>query len=201
MTNVDALPAPPTQTAALAREVVEKWSSPTLVNHCLRSWVWGARLAESMSLDYDAELLYVATMLHDLGVTPHFDALEVPFEDAGGAAAWAFTAGAGWPRARRDRVEEIIQKHMWTSVDPNSDPEAFLLEAATSLDVSGGGSHLWKTAFVREVGAAIPRGGFAAEFGAALHEQAVRKPRSQAARFDAGAGAERGETFWVQTLR
>lgn len=200
MTEATALLTPPTATAALAREVVEKWSSPALVNHCLRSWVWGARLAQTMSLDYDPELLFVAAMLHDLGVSDHFDALAVPFEDAGGAVAWSFAAGAGWPPARRRRVEEVIQKHAWASVDLQSDVEGYLLEAATSLDVSGSDSQRWDPAFLREVGAAIPRLGFADEFGASMHEQAGRKPHSEAARFDAGKGTVRGAKFWAETL-
>jgi len=197
---VTSLLTPPTATAALALEVLEKWSSPELVNHCLRSWVWAQRLAETMALDHDPELLFVAAMLHDLGVAPHFDALAVPFEDAGGAVAFTFATGAGWSPRRRSRVEEVIQKHAMRSVDPLSDAEGFLLEAATSLDVSGSGWERWDAAFVRAVGLALPRLDFARSFGAAMHEQALRKPHSEAARFDAGGGVARGEAFWAETL-
>ena len=195
-----ALLTPPTPTAALAREVVEKWAGPALVNHCLRSWVWACRLAETTGLDYDPELLYVAAMLHDLGVVPHFDALAVPFEDAGGAVAWSFAAGAGWPAARRTRVEEVIQRHAWAAVDPDEDAEGYLLEAATSLDVSGSGSENWDPAFIVSVGRAVPRLDFAAAFGTAVHAQADRKPHSEAARFDARGGIARGERFWQSIL-
>ena len=197
---MNSLLTPPTPTAALALEVLQKWSSPALVNHCLRSWAWAQRLAETMSLDHDPELLFVAAILHDLGVAPHFDALEVPFEDAGGAVAWSFAAGAGWAPDRRRRVEEVIQRHMMRSVDPLEDAEGFLLEAATSLDVSGGGSERWDVEFIRAVGLELPRLDFAASFAASMHMQALRKPRSEAARFDGGGGAARGEAFWVQTL-
>jgi hypothetical protein len=200
MPDVTALLTPPTPTAALALEVLEKWGGRALVNHCLRSWVWAERLAEAVSLDHDPELLFVAAMLHDLGVTPPFDALVVPFEDAGGAAAWTFAAGAGWPPERRRRVEEVVQRHAMRSVDPLADAEGFLLEAATSLDVSGSGSERWDPAFIREVGLALPRLDFADSFGASMHEQAARKPHSEAARFDAGGGAARGEAFWADAL-
>jgi len=200
MPDANSLLTPPTPTAALALEVLEKWSGPALVNHCLRSWVWAQRLAETMSLDHDPELLFVAAMLHDLGVVPEFDAVATPFEDAGGAVAWSFAAGAGWPPDRRRRVEEVIQKHAMRSVDPLSDAEGFLLEAATSLDVSGSGADRWDPAFIREVGLAVPRLDFAVSFGASMHEQARRKPGSEAARFDAGGGAARGAEFWEETL-
>lgn len=191
---------PPTPTAALARDVVEKWASAAMVNHCLRSWVWGCRLAETVALDYDPELLYVAAMLHDLGVVPQFDAHAVPFEDAGGAVAWSFAAGAGWPAARRTRVEEVIQRHAWAVVDPGEDAEGYLLEAATSLDVSGSDAEKWDRAFIVEIGNAIPRLDFAREFGDAVNEQAHRKPHSEAARFGAGGGISRGEDFWQTIL-
>ena len=171
-----------------------------MVNHCLRSWVWASRLAETLGLDHDPELLFVASMLHDLGVAPHFDTLTVPFEDAGGAVAWSFAAGAGWPAERRTRVEEVIQRHAWAVVDPADDVEGYLLETATSLDVSGSGDDKWDRAFIVSVGRAIPRLDFADTFGHAVHEQASRKPGSEAARFDAGGGIARGDRFWQTIL-
>ncbi|PPG49844.1 cyanamide hydratase, partial [Rathayibacter sp. AY2B7] len=107
------LTIPPTATAAAARDVVQRWASPALVNHCLRSYIWAVLRAQDLGVDYDRELLYVAAMLHDLGTTAQFDAASVPFEDAGGSVGWVFAAGAGWPPERRDLVREIIQQHAW----------------------------------------------------------------------------------------
>lgn len=114
LVNVDTLLIPPTETASAALRVARAYSSPALVNHCLRSYIWACSLAESQKIEYDRELLYVAAIFHDFGVTPHFDAHspDIPFEEAGGAVARVFAAGAGWSEDRQRRVAEIIVRHV-----------------------------------------------------------------------------------------
>ena len=198
--DVDALLAPPSPVAARALDVVRAWSSPALVNHCLRSWAWASLLAPTIDLDPDRELLFVATMLHDLGVTPTFDAHAVPFEDAGGAVGSVFALGAGWDAARARRVAEVIERHMWTSVDPALDAEGLLLEVATSLDVSGVGFARWDASALRAVTEAVPRLDFSEAFAGSIHEQAGRKPSSSAARLDASGNVAAGGTRWASFL-
>jgi hypothetical protein len=197
--DLDALLAPPTPVAARALDVATAWSSPALVNHCLRSWAWATLLATADGLAVDRELLFVATMLHDLGVTTSFDAHAVPFEDAGGAVGSVFALGAGWTPARARRVGEVIERHMWPSVDPALDLEGHLLEVATSLDVSGAGFGRWDADDLRGVTAAVPRLDFSASFHGLVHDQAGRKPTSSAARLDASGnvltGGERWDSF------
>lgn len=176
------------------------------MNHCLRSWVWAATLADSRGLEVDRELLFVAAMLHDLGVTAAFDAYSVPFEEAGGAVAWTFAAGAGWPAVRRRRLREVIERHMWSSVDPAFDPEGHLLEVATTLDVRGGGLALWddvvgaEPGLLRDVTARLPRLDFSVGFDASIAEQAERKPSSAAARLHGGGGVAAGALAWAELL-
>lgn len=198
--DLDALLAPPTPAARHALEVVERWASPEIVNHSIRSWAWARALGLRIGLDHDPELLYVAAMLHDLGVTPAFDAHETVFETAGGAAGWAFAAGAGWAPARRDRVLEVIERHMWTSVDPAFDAEGHLLEVATSLDVSGVAPERWDAALLRSVTARHPRLGFSGDFAAAIHAQAHRKPGSGAHRLDGSGRIAVGADVWARIL-
>lgn len=194
--DVDALLAPPSPVAARALEVVRTWSSPALVNHCLRSWAWASLLAPAAGLAPDRELLFVATMLHDLGVTATFDAHAVPFEDAGGAVGSVFALGAGWDPARARRVGEVIERHMWTAVDPEFDVEGHLLEVATSLDVSGVGFERWSADDLRAVTAAVPRLDFSRAFDGLVHEQAERKPGSSAARLDGSGNVRAGGDRW-----
>ena len=49
-------------------------SEPFLFNHVMRSWLFGVLLSESAERAPDAELLAVATILHDLGLTDRYTA-------------------------------------------------------------------------------------------------------------------------------
>jgi hypothetical protein len=175
------VPHPSTAVAEQALEVCTAYSSPALLHHCRRSYVWAASYAVERGIEFDAELLFVAAMLHDIGLTPSFDNVAVPFEVAGGHVAWVFGAGAGWPVQRRHRAAEIIVKHMWDSVDVAEDPEGFLLEIATGLDISGADPQLWPADLRAEVLADFPRLELGEEFTACFAAEAARKPESSAA--------------------
>jgi hypothetical protein len=182
---------PDTATARAALDVVTTYSSPALVNHCRRSYVWAALHAADRGIGFDAELLYVAAMLHDIGLEPEFDSHTVPFEDAGGHVAWVFGAGAGWPRERRQRAAEIIVRHMWDAVDAAADPEGYLLELATGLDISGRHPEWWPPDIRADVVRELPRLGLREAFLLCFQEQARRKPASSAARAMASGIADR----------
>jgi hypothetical protein len=197
------LQPPSTPTARAAFEVAERYCSPALLAHSVRSWAFALAFAEVEGLHdgptepvparregrrdgratgMDEELLYVAAMVHDLGLVPAFDAVRVPFETAGGEVGWVLAAGAGWDTHRRQRVVEVVERHMQPSVDAGADPEGHLLEIATGLDISGARADVLPEAFLREVLVVHPRGDLATEFGGCLVEQAARKPGSQADR-------------------
>ncbi len=194
--DVDALLAPPTPVAARALDVLRAWSPPALVNHCLRSWAWGSVIASSTGLEPDRELLFVSAVLHDLGLTPSFDAHAVAFEAAGGAVGTVFALGAGWDAGRARRVGAVIERHMWTAVDPDLDVEGHLLEVATSLDVSGTGFDRVPEAVLRAVADALPRLDFSTSFAALVHGQADRDPSSAAARLDRSGNVVAGGARW-----
>ncbi|MEU3454941.1 hypothetical protein ABZ671_15275 [Micromonospora sp. NPDC006766] len=132
-------------------------------------------------IDFDAELLCVSAMLHDIGLVKEFDSHTVPFDEAGGHVAWVFGAGAGWPVERRVRAAEVIVRHMWDKVDVDVDPEGHLLEIATSLDISGRDPDRWPADFRSEVVRRIPRLTLGEEFLPCFEDQARRKPASSAA--------------------
>lgn len=189
--RVDEIAVPDSAAATAAREVSAEYHSPALLNHCERSYAFAVGFAEVAGLAYDAELLYVAAMLHDLGLTGAFDNHRLAFETAGGHAAWVLTAGAGWPVERRRRALEVIERHMWTAVDADQDPEGHLLEIATGLDISGARADVLPPPFVDEVLARFPRLDLAADFTACLADQSARKPETAAARLVAGGLADR----------
>jgi hypothetical protein len=170
--------------------VVHRFSPPALVNHCHRSYRLAASLAVQDGLDLDWEVLYVASLLHDIALEPEFDNHSLPFEDAGGHVAWVFGAGAGWTVERRDHAAAVIVAHM-VGTDPAVDPEGHLLDVATGLDISGRNVEQWPEPLLRELLAEFPRLDLAERFTACFRAQAERKPDSSAAAAVRSGVAER----------
>ena len=175
------LPATPASRAAL--DVATTYCSPALLNHSVRAYLWAAGYALERGIAFDAELLYVAAMLHDLALVEEFDNHTLPFEEAGGHVAWVFGAAAGWPVERRRRAAEIIVRHMGDVVDVTTDPEGYLLELSTGMDISGRRTEDLPPDLRAEVLARYPRLGLAEEFIASFQDQATRKPLCRAATF------------------
>ncbi len=164
-----------------ALEVATAYSAPSLLNHSLRVYAWAVALADVHHVEFDAELLFVAAMLHDAGLAAEFDSHTLPFEVAGGHVAWVFAAGAGWPPERRARLAEVIVRHMRAEVDPAEDPEGFLLSRAAAADIAGRDVADLPAGFRAEVLDRYPRLDLVAEFLRCFGDQAARKPESAAA--------------------
>ncbi|KRE25698.1 cyanamide hydratase [Mycobacterium sp. Soil538] len=182
---------PDTPAATAAHTVGVRFYTPALLNHCLRSYAWGATYAAAHGIAFDDELLFVSALLHDIGLTGAFDSHLMPFEDAGGCLAWVFGLAAGWPPDRAARAEEIIVLHMRDDVSPEDDPESHLLQVATSWDVVGHRPDDFPESVRTQVVERFPRLGFSDEFVACFEDQAARKPASAAAASIARDGAAR----------
>ncbi|MFT2017506.1 HD domain-containing protein [Streptomyces sp. 796.1] len=189
LNEIAGVRAPGSQAAQAARQVCTEYADEALYHHSVRSYFFGAAWAQARGLDFDAELLYVAALLHDLALTAPFDSHTVAFEEAGGDLARVFTAGLGWPTERRNRAAEVIVLHMRDTVAPEVDPESRLLQVGTSADVTGTGLDDFDPAFTQALVAAYPRLGFGPAFVQLFRDQAERKPQCAAADFVA-RGAE-----------
>jgi hypothetical protein len=126
--------------------------------------------------------LHVAALLHDVGLVRVFDSHLAPFEETGGHVAWVFAAGLGWPARRRDRLHDVVVAHMADAVDVGRDPEGYLLELGTTIDISGRHIDAVPQPVRREALRRHPRLGIGSEFAALALSQADRKPSSACAR-------------------
>ncbi|TKK76984.1 HD domain-containing protein [Kribbella jiaozuonensis] len=181
MTTSDlAIPATAASSAAL--EVASSYLTPALLSHSRRVYLWAAAFGEQEGIQYDAELLFAAAMFHDIALAPEFDSHTVSFEEAGGHVARVFAAGAGWPGERRERLGEVIVRHMVPDTDVTVDPEGHLISRAAALDIVGKDVDALSSAFRAEVLRDFPRLGLTDEFLACFQAQADRKTNSSAAR-------------------
>jgi hypothetical protein len=179
------LPLPPdSKLARAAEECARELSSPGLYAHCLRTWAFAAMFAQRRRVAHDEELLYLACVLHDLGLTPAHnqrDASAACFAVEGARAAHGLVEkhGAGASRARA--VAEAITLHLNVTVPRKLGAEAHLLSMGVSLDVVGRRLHELPASAADEVSARWPRSGFGTELAGATAEQARARPESRSA--------------------
>ena len=172
--DIEHLTVPDTAVARRAEEICRDVSSASLANHCFRSYAWGALLGIRDGVAWDAELLYVAAMLHDIGLTPAYDRGGC-FERDGADAAREILTELGWPADRADTAAEAIYLHMH-EVGPDDTAEALLLDLGTAVDVRGvrlADVPSTQRDFVLE---RFPRIGFKEHFVELFEDQARRKP-------------------------
>lgn len=184
-------PLPDTVAARTAYEICGRYSTPNLVGHSVRSYLWAAAYAGERGLVFDAELLHVSAMVHDLGIAATFEAVTTPFEVVGAEIGFVLARGLGWPTDRAERVVEVCVRHMRADVSADVDVESHLLQVGTSADVSGVGAMDFPAPFREALFTAYPRTGFPAEFVAAVEREAARKPGCAAARLLASEWPQR----------
>jgi len=113
---------------------------PAVVNHSFRTYLWAALLGLRDGLSYDAEALYVASLLHDIGFAePQRTADGRPCCLTATAARRVAEVGsaAGWDERRCETAAEAIALHANLYVGRRYGPEAYLLYAGARLDQSG----------------------------------------------------------------
>jgi hypothetical protein len=112
-----------------AMELARLHSEPFLFNHAVRSWLFAVRLGQMQGITYDAEVLAVGTLLHDIGLTNTFTGPR-RFEIEGADAARAF--------AREEGLDDRRVQLIWDTVALNSMPSiALYKEADVALCTAG----------------------------------------------------------------
>src|SRR5580704_10795340 len=113
-------------------------SEPFLFNHAMRSWLFGVLLSQSAERAPDPELLAVATILHDLGLTERYTA-ESRFEVDGANAARSFLKGRGISTQQIQLVWDAIALHTTPSIALYKEPEVVMTHSGITVDVLGAG--------------------------------------------------------------
>lgn len=175
------MPVPDSAIAGQARELITTVAPPFLVNHSVRAYAWAVELARHDGLAFDAEILYVSALLHDIGLVPAYD-IGGCFETDGAIAAERFALDQGAAPGHARAIFDVIELHMADELPPDPAPEVVLLWDSTGTDVTGYRFADLRRAVVPEVLAAYPRLDFKREFGALFADQAARKPGCSVAR-------------------
>lgn len=194
-TTADALrelgtPAPDSAVARRALELIRDSEPGFLVNHSIRSYAWAVALARIDERAFDPEILYVASLLHDIGLVPAFD-LGDCFEVDGADYAERFALEAGLPEATAGAIHEVVVLHMAAEMPPDARSESILLSDSTGTDVRGFRLEEIAATLVPRVIEAFPRLDFKREFGRLFLDQATRKPGCRVAEMVAAGSLAR----------
>ncbi|HXU29393.1 MAG TPA: cyanamide hydratase [Thermoanaerobaculia bacterium] len=177
------IPLPQTPIAGAAAALCTEHSTPALSNHCHRTYLWGALLAARDGVKYDAELFYVVSLLHDLGLTERF-APQGPvacFALSGAEAAERFARREGWTTLRAEMLAEAICLHLNPNVSVEEGAEAHLVRQGSGLDVVGLRFDEIARGTRAEVLGRHPRIGLSKELAATLDRDAGLHPHTRMA--------------------
>lgn len=175
--------APDTEICVNATAVADAAYSTALRSHVLRCWHWASLIAGNEGIRFDPETLYCAALLHDIGLTtPYAPAPECGcFAVSSARSAAAMLGDWGAPNETMEVAAEAIARHFDASPPSNVATEGVLLHDAAFLDVAGVGVDRTTTGDRNAVLSTYPRTDFAAEFAAALKNEAKQRPQSRAA--------------------
>jgi hypothetical protein len=148
---------------------------PYLFNHVMRSWLFGVLLSESAELPPDPELLAVAAVLHDLGLTDRYTA-ENRFEVDGANAARAFLKDRGISAPQMQVVWDAIALHTTPTLALHKEPEVVMTHSGIAVDVLGAGLDRIPQDKQRAILTEFPRMAFKNQFQVCLCNVVRRKP-------------------------
>lgn len=172
--EVDDILPPDSAIAREAMAMMSEASPPFLVNHCLRAYFW-ARLLDDGAKPYDGEALFVALMLHDIGLTDGnrlVGTQERCFTIVGARMAEILGARHGWEGQRCRIAAEAISLHLNVIVDPRHGREAELVRAGSGGDVAGLGLDVLPADQIAAICARHPRLGFKQQIVPPLRHEA-----------------------------
>jgi hypothetical protein len=169
--------APDSELTRKATSLVERVHSKALLNHVHRTWWFAEFIGKRRGLTYDRELVYLASMLHDLSLTDEF-AADQRFEVDSADAADRFLIENGYPKPKAELVWDAIALHTSAGIADRKQPEVALIHFGTHVDIFGLRLDEITPSLVDDVLSLYPRLGIKAAFTEALAEVVRKKPHT-----------------------
>jgi hypothetical protein len=134
---IAGIPVPDSAIARAATQLVRDTEDDLLFHHSRRVFFWGALAGERKSIGYDAELLYLGAMFHDMGLTRAWSSANMRFEVDGANAAREFMQSYGVPERDVEDVWTAIALHTTPGIPQHMRPTVALVTAGVEMDVLG----------------------------------------------------------------
>jgi hypothetical protein len=154
--SIAGVVVPDTPLISRAIEYVRTNSEGYLFNHVMRSWLFAVKIAQERQVDHDAEVLAVATLLHDLGLEKAF-AGPLRFEVEGANVARKFAQDQGVDSRRVQLIWDAVALNSTPSLGLHKEVEVALCTTGIGLDWGGWGYESLPHSVVAEVLDVFPR--------------------------------------------
>ena len=168
----------------IAREATELSRSVSplyLFNHAVRTFLFGSLIGRARGQSFDEELLYLACILHDLGLTEHFEG-DLPFEIQGAESAKHFLEECAYGKEKAGIVWDGIAMHA-SIIGHYKQPEIALVGEGAGADVVGPDFSEIKKDDVAAIVKAFPRLRFKDTFLKACANVVRKHPRGASRSF------------------
>jgi len=173
--TIGGITAPDTELTRKAADLIKKVHNISMQHHLHRSWWFSDFIGMRRGLKYDREALYLASVLHDLGLTQEFSR-EARFEVDGADAASEFLLANAYPEKKAELVWDAIALHSSAGIADRKAPEIALLHFGAHVDVFGLRLEEITPSLVDDTLALYPRLGMKAAFQEAVAEVTRKKP-------------------------
>ena len=134
--EIAGVTVPDTRLIARSMEEARAFSEPYLFNHAVRSWLFAVQLAELQGVSYDEEVVAVASLLHDVGLTKEYEGKR-RFEVEGADAARALAKAGGMDDRRAQLIWYGVALNATLSISPYAEPEVGICTAWAGADFAG----------------------------------------------------------------
>jgi hypothetical protein len=184
--DLDAIAVPDSRLAKAAEAYVASVSPQSLTDHCHRTFLWGALLAQADETPIaDMEVFYLASLLHDLSCTEAHNH-KLPgvhcFAVESALSAETYLADNGLEPARVSVAAEAISLHVNTwGIAADRGAVAVYLRYGAACDVVGERAREIPPAVSQDVLRRHPGGDFAAMIGGFLQREIAARPDSRIA--------------------
>ncbi|MBE9463227.1 HD domain-containing protein [Dyadobacter subterraneus] len=158
--SVAGIQIPDSVISTQATELLLEHGTEFIYNHSLRVFLFASLNGKRNALQYDAELLYVSSIFHDLGLTSHYSSSDLRFEVDGANAARDFLKSHGLPKESLQLVWDTIALHTTIGIAEHKEAEVALMYSGVGLDVMGEGYENLSEANRMEIISAFPRNDF-----------------------------------------
>lgn len=175
---------------ALAKEAtgIARAAEPVeIFNHSLRTYLFAELVAKAKNVDHDAEVVYVASILHDTGLSAKYMSAKFPFEVDGANVAGELLKKHGVTNDRSNLSWDAIALHDNGGIAQHKQPEVMLVNSGVNADF-GAYQDIIARADIQRVLDAAPRTHFVDVFLDAVTAVARRKPFACAHSFVADVG-------------